>query len=71
MIRTENYKDGLIRTYSDEGMMIKQDGTGILYSEAIDPADKGRTYTETDTPAHDITAAELLNIITGEGGAEA
>lgn len=37
-----------IRTYSDSGYMIKQDGTGAVYSEAVDPVDSGRTYTETE-----------------------
>ena len=37
-----------IRTYSDGGYMIKQDGTGAVYSEAVDPPDSGRTYTETE-----------------------
>lgn len=55
MIKTEDYGkrfDGidLIRTYSDIDMMIQQDGTGNLYSEAIDPVTMGRTYTETDIP---------------------
>lgn len=34
------------RSYSDEGFMIERDG--ILYSEAIDPADHPRRYIETD-----------------------
>lgn len=38
----------LTHTYSDSGYMIKQDSTGIVYSEAYDPIDSGRTYTETD-----------------------
>lgn len=51
MIQTEYFKtrsDGvvLVRTYSDRGMMIERDG--VRYSEAIDPADLGRVYTETD-----------------------
>lgn len=51
MIKTEYYKtrsDGTVlnRTYSDENMMIERDG--ILYSEAIDPADLERTYIETE-----------------------
>lgn len=37
-----------IRTYSDGGYLIKQDGTDEVYSEAVDPVDSGRTYTETD-----------------------
>ena len=53
MIITEYYKtraDGIVlnRTYSDKGMMIERDG--IRYSEAIDPADTNRVYTETETP---------------------
>lgn len=53
MIVTEYYKtrtDGAVlnRTYSDSGYMIERDGA--RYSEAIDPAEFGRTYTETDEP---------------------
>lgn len=36
------------RTYSDIKMKIRKDGTDEIYDEAIDPADSGRTYTETD-----------------------
>ena len=53
MIKTENvYVNGLalVRTYSDANRMIQQDGTGNIYSEAVDPVGSGRTYTETDTP---------------------
>lgn len=51
-IITEKFEDSvdLVRTYSDRGMMIKQDGTGYLYDEAIDPDYMNRTYTETDIP---------------------
>lgn len=51
MIKTENiYVNGrtLVRTYSDSNRMIRQDGTGNIYSEAVDPLNSGRTYTETD-----------------------
>jgi hypothetical protein len=53
MIVTEYYatrKDGVVlnRTYSDAGFYILQNETGIKYSEAVDPEDSGRTYTETD-----------------------
>ena len=34
------------RAWSDLGVMIERDGT--RYEEAIDPAEFGRTYTETD-----------------------
>lgn len=51
MIVTEYYRtreDGVVlnRTYSDSGMMIERDG--VRYSEAIDPAELNRQYTETD-----------------------
>ena len=32
--------------YSDSGYMIERDG--VRYSEAVDPLDSGRLYTETD-----------------------
>lgn len=55
MILTEFYKtrdDGvnLYRTYSDQGLKIRQDGTDMEYNEAIDVEDSGFTYTETETP---------------------
>ena len=34
--------------YSDSGYMIERDG--LRYSEAVDPLDSGRVYTETDEP---------------------
>ena len=53
MIQTEFYatlEDGtvLVRTYSDAGMYIIQNGTGMEYSEAVDPEKMNRTYTESD-----------------------
>jgi hypothetical protein len=49
MLKTELLKDGtLIKTYSDAGMLIERDG--VRYCEAIDPADAGREYIETDEP---------------------
>lgn len=67
MIVTEYYKtreDGVVlnRTYSDIGMMIERDG--VRYSEAIDPAELGRVYTETDE-AIEVGADEALRILTG------
>ena len=58
MIQTEYCKtreDGvkLYRTYSDQNMMIRKDGTEELYSEAIDVEGSGYTYTETDIPIED------------------
>ena len=53
MIIRELYKtreDGvnLYRTYSDQGFMVRQIETGILYSEPIDIEDAPFTYEETD-----------------------
>ena len=51
MIIRENLTIGgrdFVRTYSDLGMMVERDG--VRYSEAIDPAEFGRVYTETDEP---------------------
>ena len=52
-IVTEYYmtrSDGVVlnRTYSDSGYMIERDG--VRYSEAVDPAELNRQYTETDEP---------------------
>jgi hypothetical protein len=49
MIKTENLTIGgraFVKTYSDEGYMVERDG--VRYSEAIDPAEFGRQYIETD-----------------------
>lgn len=52
MITTENItlKNGkqLIKTKSNSGFKIRQNGTDRVYNEAIDPVDAGRTYTETE-----------------------
>lgn len=58
MIITEYFmtrQDGVVlnRTYSDSGFMIERDGA--RYSEAVDPAELGRTYTETDEPIEGYT----------------
>lgn len=52
-----------IRTYSDAGRYVVRDGEE--YSEACDPAEFGRTYTEGDY-MEEVTAEEILNILTGE-----
>ena len=48
IIQTTKEINGVIYdyTYSDAGYMIERDG--VMYSEAVDPAGLGRTYTETD-----------------------
>lgn len=51
MIKTETITINgrtFVRTYSDANRMIKRDGTGNIYSEAVDPVGSGRTYTETE-----------------------
>lgn len=62
MIITEYFMtraDGVVlnRTYSDQGMMIERDG--VRYFEAVDPAELGRVYTETDEPL-EATEADYL-----------
>lgn len=57
MIITEYFRtreDGVVlnRTYSDLNMMIERDG--VRYAEAIDPAELGRVYIETDEPIEGI-----------------
>lgn len=59
MIRTKSLTingKAFVKTYSDIGMKVERDG--IPYAEAIDPAEFGRVYTETDTP---IEAEEVSN----------
>lgn len=61
-IKTEFFRereDGvtLVRTYSDTNHYIERDG--VVYSEAIDPEEMGRVYTETDQLIEEV---EELNI---------
>jgi len=72
MVRTDFYterKDGvkLYRTYSDNNLIIKKDGTNELYSEAIDIRNIGFTYTETDIPVEggtdDLTVRDTLSML--------
>ena len=69
MIQREFYtqrKDGvkLYRAYSDAGMMIRQNETGVEYTEAIDVEGAPYTYTETETPIEtpEMTDEEYLNM---------
>ena len=74
MIKTENLtinNRAFVRTYSDSGFLVERDG--VRYSEAIDPAELGRTYTETDEPIDtDMTEtkekARAYDILTGVSG---
>lgn len=70
MIKTESFTiNGVefIKTYSDIGMMIHGGSPEADYTEAIDPASLGRTYTETDIPIEqdEAEAEEIVNILTG------
>ena len=57
-----------VRTYSDREMLIHGGSPEADYSEALDPAELGRTYTETDIPVEgdEATAEEIVEILTGE-----
>lgn len=59
MIRTEQYDENLIRTYSDAGFYIHGGFPEADYEEAIDPADAGRTYVETDIPIEPLDEATV------------
>lgn len=53
-----------IRTTSDADRFVVRDG--VEYSEACDPAELGRTYTEGDVmPVDEGEAQEILDIILG------
>lgn len=54
-IKTEFYKTredsvNLYRTFSDKGLYILQNETGIEYGEAVDVEGASYTYTETNKP---------------------
>ena len=69
MIVTETYElNGrqFIRTYSDANRYVVRDG--VPYSEANDPAEYGRTYTEGEMlpqEESEANAEEILHIILG------
>ena len=58
-----------VRTYSDAGRYVVGGSPVGEYSEACDPAEFNRQYTEGDLiPTDDADAEEILNILMG--GAE-
>ena len=60
IIQTTKEINGVVYdyAYSDSGYMIERDG--VRYSEAIDPLDSGRLYTETDEPIDVVTKEETV-----------
>ena len=65
MIKPENITvngKAFVRTCSDTHY-IERDG--ILYAEAIDPAELGRTYTESTEELPELSAEATLEIILG------
>lgn len=58
MIIQEQLENGLVKTYSNLGLKIHGGFPEGDYDEAIDPADAGRTYVETDIPIDGETTEE-------------
>ena len=48
MIVQEDMENDLVKTYSDQNLMIRSLETGYLYDEAIDPKRFNRQYEESD-----------------------
>lgn len=82
MIKTEQLtinEKQFTKTYSSSGFMVERDG--VQYSEAIDPSEFGRTYTETDISVEaekqspepkaetDLTVSDTLEML-GELGVD-
>lgn len=78
MLVRENMEIGgwdFVKQYSDGGFYIERDGE--KYSEAIDPADIPREYTETDEPISPTEEpdeiaqkAEAYDYLTGRSAAD-
>lgn len=75
MVICESYNEKLIRHYSDSGVKILQNETGIIYDEAIDILPCSYTYSETEEEVEKIELDNdyyikhyklLLDTITGE-----
>ena len=49
----------LRRTWSDAGFMIERDGE--MYSEAVDPVEFDRVYTETNIPVESESTDEIIS----------
>ena len=68
MIKTENYTINgkqFTRTYSDANRYVVRDE--VEYTEACDPSEFNRTYTEgREIEEPDADADEIVSILTGE-----
>ena len=53
----------LRRTWSDAGFMIERDGA--VYSEAVDPVEFDRVYTETDMSVEYESTDEIISASEG------
>ena len=60
--------DGVTYThsYSDDGFLIEQSETGIVYDDALDVTPCPYSYTETDQPSGEDLYAEAGRILLGE-----
>ena len=68
MILTEYLNNGtLIKHYSDQGLMLLQNETGIMYSDPVDAVPCRYTYTETEQYAEagndEISGEEFLSMV--------
>lgn len=68
MIQVEYLNEGtLVRHYSDAGLMLLQNETGVKYSDPIDIVPCAYTYTETDEyiegDEEEITGDEFLSMV--------
>ena len=67
IVKTTKEINGVVYdyTYSDSDMMIERNGE--MYSEAVDPLDSDRTYSETDNPSEtaneEATEADYQNAL--------
>lgn len=62
MIQTEMLRDNtLIKHYSDAGMMLLQEETGLMYADPVDVYPCRYTYTETDIPVESDENEEAEN----------
>ena len=59
MIVSEYLNEGtLVKHYSDKGVLLLQNETGVKYAEPIDLVPCMYTYTETDEPIEEEEAPE-------------